>query len=155
MLGPMVNPAFVNKQMVGVFSLELARLYGYIYQKTDKRFTIIYSLDGYDEISLTGDFKMVTNEYESILSPAEINLNQYKPEELFGGDGVKEAAAIFKNVLEGQGNPAQNDVITANAGMAINCYYPEKSLEESIALAKASLESGKALASFRKLVNES
>ena len=155
MLGPMVNPAFVKKQMVGVFSLELARLYGYIYQKTDKRFTIIYSLDGYDEISLTGDFKMVTNEYESILSPAKISLKQYKPEELFGGNGVEEAAVIFKNVLEGKGNPAQNDVITANAGMAINCYHPEKSVQESIALAKESLESGQALVSFSKLVNES
>lgn len=144
MLGPMVNPSFPQCQLVGVFSLELSRVYQYIYQQTDKDFTIVHALDGYDEVSLTGDFKTITNKGEQIYSPADFNMNQIKPEEIFGGDTVPEAAEIFKKVLSGKGSEAQNNVVIANAALALQCYFPEKSAEQNIIDARASLLEGKA-----------
>ena len=144
MLGPMVNPSFPEYQLVGVFSLELARVYQYIYQQTNKKYTIVHALDGYDEVSLTGDFKAISNTGEQVFSPTDFKMNQIQPEEIFGGDSVPEAAEIFKTVLNGQGTEAQNNVVIANAALALNCYFPEKSLEQNIADARASLLEGKA-----------
>ncbi len=151
MLGPMVNPAFPSKQLVGVFNLELARLYGYIYQETDKDFIILHSLDGYDEVSLTGDFKYISRSGEGIISPLEIGLQQLDPSDLFGGSTVEEAAGIFKNVLEGKGTKAQNQAILANAGLAI-ATGKSLSFNEGIEQAQESLNSGKALESFKKFI---
>ena len=154
MLGPMVNPAFPKKQLVGVFNLELARLYGYLYQETDKHFVILHALDGYDEISLTGDFKMITNHGESVLSPSDLGLSQIQPEALFSGDSVESSAKIFMNVLKGNGTKEQNEAVMANAGLAI---YTGKQLatpREGVEMARESLESGKALEKFKLLVNE-
>ena len=151
MLGPMVNPAFPQRQLVGVFSQELQRKYGYLYQKTDKRFVILYSLDGYDEISLTGAFKMVSNEGERIIRPEELGLPQVKAEELYGGESVDDAAKIFENILNGEGTTAQNSAVIANAGLALYC-GKGWTLEDSIAAARESLESGKALQTFKKLL---
>ncbi|WP_430814558.1 anthranilate phosphoribosyltransferase [Carboxylicivirga sp. RSCT41] len=144
MLGPMVNPSFPEHQLVGVFSLELARVYQYIYQQTSKQYVIVHALDGYDEVSLTGDFKAITNAGEQIYSPADFNMNQIKPDEIFGGDTVPDAAEIFIRVLEGKGTDAQNNVVIANAGLALNCYNPEKGLESNIEEARKSLLEGKA-----------
>ncbi|MCH8318682.1 MAG: anthranilate phosphoribosyltransferase, partial [Bacteroidetes bacterium] len=152
MLGPMVNPAFPKKQLVGVFSLELARLYTYLYQQSDKSFVILYSLDGYDEISLTGTFKHFSNTREQIIAPEELGLNSVKAEDIKGGKTIKESAEIFMNILKGKGTKAQNEVVIANAGMAIHCARPELNREEAIALAKESLESGKALEAFSHLI---
>ena len=105
MLGPMVNPSFPGKQMTGVFSLELARLYAYLFQQTDTEFVVIHALDGYDEISLTGAFKMVSGDDERILLPQDLGLNTYAPEELAGGKTVEESAKIFTSVLEGASMP--------------------------------------------------
>lgn len=154
MLGPMVNPAFVKKQMVGVFSLELARLYGYLYQHTGKRFIILHSLDGYDEISLTHEVKCIDNEGEHLLSPRDLGLHKWQPEQLAGGSTVEEAARIFERVLKNEGSPAQQEVVIANAGMAIRCARPGLSLEDALALARESLESGKALKSFRTFLEK-
>lgn len=151
MLGPMVNPAFPKNQLVGVFSLELARLYGYLYQNTDKRFMILHALDGYDEISLTGDFKYVARSEEKVLSPADIGLSRLDAASLAGGKTVEESAAIFTDILEGKGTDAQKAVIAANAGLALSTAR-EIPFEEGIAQAKESLESGKALNSFKKFV---
>ncbi|HAA14592.1 MAG TPA: anthranilate phosphoribosyltransferase [Cytophagales bacterium] len=151
MLGPMVNPSFPERQLVGVFSQELQRLYGYLYQKTDKRFVILHSLDGYDEISLTGDFKMWSNEGERIVSPEDLGLPRVKAEDLHGGASVEDAATIFKNILEGSGTEAQNAAVIANAGLALYC-GKGWSLEDSMAAARESLESGKALGTFKKLL---
>ena len=151
MLGPMVNPAFPQRQLVGVFSQELQRKYGYLYQKTDKRFVILHSLDGYDEISLTGAFKMVSNEGERIIRPEELGLPQVKAEELYGGESVDDAAKIFENILNGEGTTAQNSAVIANAGLALYC-GKGWTLEDSIAAARESLESGKALQTFKKLL---
>jgi len=144
MLGPMVNPSFPQNQLVGVFSLELARVYQYIYQQTNKNYAIVHAMDGYDEVSLTGDFKAITNQGERMYSPADFKMKQIHPTEIFGGDTVPEAAKIFTTVLEGNGTEAQNNVVIANAGLALNCYYPEKGLEQNIEEARQSLLSGKA-----------
>lgn len=153
MLGPMVNPAFPKKQLVGVFSLELARQYGYLYQDTDKDFVILHALDGYDEISLTGPFKYFSNKGEQIADPADLGLPNVKYEDLSGGDTVEDSAKIFLNVLEGKGTIQQNAAVVANAGMALYCANQEEGLEKAIALAQESLVSGKALNSFKKLLN--
>ncbi|MBO6660370.1 MAG: anthranilate phosphoribosyltransferase [Roseivirga sp.] len=151
MLGPMVNPSFPKKQLVGVFSLELARLYGYLYQKTDKHFVILHALDGYDEISLTGAFKKITNEKEEIVSPEEMGLQTIQPEAIFGGETVKESAKIFENILKGEGTKPQNEVVIANAAMAIQCGKGVSS-DDALGMAHESLESGKALKTFRKIL---
>ncbi len=153
MLGPMVNPSFPKNQLVGVFSLELARIYGYLYQKSDKNFVVLHSLDGYDEISLTGGFKMISNNSEQIIYPEDIGLNQVKAEELSGGKTIADSAKVFVDILSGKGTKAQNEAVIANAGMAIYCGKQLATMEEGIFQARESLESGKALTKFKKLVN--
>jgi len=153
MLGPMVNPAFPKKQMVGVFSLELARLYAYLYQQTDKQFVIVHALDGYDEISLTGDFKIIGNQTEKVLSPKDLQLPTLHADEILGGTTVEESAEIFMNVLTNQATPAQNQAVLANAAMGLQTARPSLTLGDAVAIARESLESGAALKSFRKLVD--
>ncbi|MEM8895081.1 MAG: anthranilate phosphoribosyltransferase [Bacteroidota bacterium] len=152
MLGPMVNPSFPKNQLVGVFSLELARLYGYLYQKTDKHFVILHSLDGYDEISLTGGFKMISDKEEQILHPQDVGLSQVKAEELAGGNSIEDSAKIFTTILEGKGTEAQNNAVLANAGMAIYCGKQLNSIADGIEEARESLFSGRAMETFKKLV---
>jgi anthranilate phosphoribosyltransferase len=144
MLGPMVNPSFPQNQLVGVFSLELARIYNYIYQQDTKNYSIIHSLDGYDEISLTGDFKSITQNGEHMYAPRDFGMSSVKPDEIFGGDTVPEAAGIFMAILEGKGTDAQNNVVVANAALALQCYFPTKDLKQCISEAKQSLKEGKA-----------
>lgn len=153
MLGPMVNPAFPKRQLVGVFSLELARQYGYLYQDTDKDFVILHSLDGYDEISLTGPFKYFSNNGEQLAEPADLGLPVVKEEDLSGGDTVEESARIFMNVLEGKGTPQQNAAVIANAGMALYCADQKNGFSPAMEKAKETLISGKALTAFKKLLN--
>lgn len=153
MLGPMVNPAFPKRQLVGVFSLELARKYGYLYQHTDKQFVVLHSLDGYDEISLTGAFKYFYNNGEQLADAADLGLPTVTYEQIGGGDSVADSAKIFMDVLEGKGTPAQNAAVIANAGMALYCADQQAGLLNSVAKAKEALESGKALESFKKLIN--
>lgn len=151
MLGPMVNPSFPKKQLVGVFSLELARLYGYLYQKTDKQFVILHALDGYDEVSLTGAFKKITHLQEEIVQPEDLGMNRIQPEAIFGGETVEESAKIFENILKGEGTKAQNNVVIANSAMALQC-GKGYSTAEALERAKESLESGKALKVFKTLL---
>ena len=153
MLGPMVNPAFPNKQLVGVFSLELARLYAYLYQQTGKRFAILHALDGYDEISLTGPFKMISNKGEEVIKPSDLGLQQHAAEAIRGGDTIEESAAVFMKILNGSGSKAQEEVVLANAGAALAC-GKGISFPEGIEEAKESLRSGKALETFRKLTGD-
>lgn len=153
MLGPMVNPAFPKKQLVGVFSLELARQYGYLYQDTDKDFVILHALDGYDEISLTGPFKYFFNGGEQIAEPGDLGLPQVTYEDLTGGETVEESAKIFMNILEGKGTTQQNATVVANAGMALYCANQNDGLKNALVKAKEALVSGKALKSFKKLLN--
>ncbi|MGV3504313.1 MAG: anthranilate phosphoribosyltransferase [Adhaeribacter sp.] len=152
MLGPMVNPARPKYQVVGVFNLELLRLYSYLYQQSDKRFIVLHSLDGYDEISLTGPFKMVMAEGEHLITPEALGSRRLQHAELAGGNTVAESAAIFQDVLEGRGTEAQNNVVLANAGLGIFCSNPKLTIPEALAEARESLVGGKALASFKKLL---
>ena len=152
MLGPMVNPSFPHNQLIGVYSLELARLYNYLYQTSDTKYTIIHSLDGYDEISLTSDFRYILNGVDQILSPEMLNYQKVNPSDLYGGKTVDEASTIFKNILEGNGTAAQNSVVIINSQMAIRCFYPSKSPDECKYIAEDSLLSGKALKSFTRLI---
>jgi anthranilate phosphoribosyltransferase len=153
MLGPMVNPAFPPRQLVGVFSLELARQYGYLYQQTDKDFVIIHDVQGYDEISLTGPFKLFSNEGEQVLEPTDLGLPEVKYEEIKGGSTVQESAEIFMNILQGNGTKAQNAVVVANAGMALYCGNRKEGIAAAIAKANEALESRKALKTFNLLMS--
>lgn len=152
MLGPMVNPSFPSKQLIGVYSLELARLYNYLYQQSSMKYMIIFSLDGYDEVSLTSDFKYILNGVEQIVSPETLNYKRSAPSELSGGKSVPEAASVFIKILKGEGTRAQNDVVTVNSEMALKCYYPLKSFEECREIASDSISGGKAYKSFIKLI---
>jgi len=151
MLGPMVNPAFPKNQMVGVFNLELQRLYGYLYQNTDKNYSIVHALDGYDEISLTGKTKIITNQSEIILEASDLGLKQINQSEIFGGDSVESSAKIFKSIISGQGTEAQNNVVCANSGLAI-ATVNNISHKAGFELAKQSLDSGKAKQSLELLI---
>jgi len=153
MLGPMVNPSFPSRQMVGVYSLELARIYAYLYQTTDKHYVILHSLDGYDEVSLTGPCKVITREVDRIYKPSELNMPTYDPRELSGGGTVDEAMKIFVNILENRASPARKDVVVANAGLALQTCFPDKSLEECLAQARESIESGSAMHAFKTLMD--
>jgi anthranilate phosphoribosyltransferase len=152
LLGPMVNPSFPRNQLVGVWNLETARLYNYIYQQTDKNYTILYSLDGYDEISLTSDFKLISNNEEELLSPEKIGLPRVTREEISSGKTVEDSVAIFLNLLNGRGSKAQKDVVIANSGYALRKLEPGKSIQECFELARESLHGGKALKSLKKLL---
>ena len=150
MLGPMVNPAFPKNQMVGVFNLELARMYGYLYQNTDKNFTVLHALDGYDEISLTGDTKTISNGSEGIIKPADFGLNAIGANEIVGGEDVAASAQIFLNILNGNGSEAQNNVVCANAGVAI-ATVEEISVKDGFEKAKESLLNGNGSIALKKL----
>ena len=150
MLGPMVNPSFPKNQLVGVYNLELARKYAYLYQNTDINFTILHSLDGYDEISLTCPTKTITDRMEGVLKPEDFGVRQLVQSEIEGGKTIEESAEMFMNILSGQGTEAQNNVVCANAAMAIATVTKCSPLE-GFELAKESLLSGKGLASLNKL----
>jgi len=150
MLGPMVNPAFPTNQMVGVFNLELARMYGYLYQNGTKNFTILHALDGYDEISLTGRTKTITRHSEAMLTPDDFGVRQLAQSEIAGGDSIESSAKIFVDVLGGKGTEAQNNVVCANSGMAIATVL-NLSPKEGFEKAKESLLSGKGLKVLKKV----
>jgi anthranilate phosphoribosyltransferase len=152
MLGPMVNPANPKNQLVGVFSLELARIYQYIYQHTDKKFSIVHNIDGYDEISLTDAFKVITHTGEKLLKPSDIVLPANKPEDIFGGNTVEESASIFKKVLAGEGSEAQSNAVLANAAMAINTMDETLTFEQCMEKAVNSLKGGQAAKALEKLL---
>ncbi|WP_339922444.1 anthranilate phosphoribosyltransferase [uncultured Cyclobacterium sp.] len=153
MLGPMVNPSFPKKQLVGVFSLELARLYGYLYQNNDVRFSILHSLDGYDEVSLTGDLKWISNDGEKVVNPEELGFSTILPEAIKGGSSIKDSAAIFMDILEGKGSPEQEAVVIANATIALTTSKPTWSLEKARETARETLKNGTALKVFKELIS--
>jgi anthranilate phosphoribosyltransferase len=149
-LGPLVNPSFPKNQIVGVYSLELARLYSYLFQKTKKNYAIIHSLDGYDEISLTGATKIISRKEENVYEPKDMGLTRSNPKSISGGNSIKESAEIFMNILNNKGTNSQNEVIFANSGLAISTALGI-SLNEGIEKAKESLFSNQALKTFNNL----
>jgi anthranilate phosphoribosyltransferase len=153
MLGPMVNPAAPTFQLVGVYNLEMARIYNYLLQQTGKAFTIIHSLDGYDEISLTNDTKVITNIGEHIYTPEQLGKRTVSASDIYGGNSVEEAAAIFTKIIKGEGTWAQNAVVLANAAMALKCTGKYPDYEGAYKAAVESLESGKAFQSLQTLIS--
>ncbi|MDO8366400.1 MAG: anthranilate phosphoribosyltransferase [Saprospiraceae bacterium] len=155
MLGPIVNPAQPPYQLTGVFNLELARTYQYLYRDTGKQFIVLHSLDGYDEFSMTGPAKYISNSEEKIIAPEHFGLRRLTQADLYGGETVEASAKIFMHVLENNGTAAQNQVVVANAGLAIHCLQPAMSVADCIETARESLVSGRALNKFAKLIEVS
>jgi anthranilate phosphoribosyltransferase len=152
MLGPMVNPASPAYQLVGVYNLEMARIYNYLLQPTGNAFTIIHSLDGYDEISLTNDTKVITNKGEFIMTPEQLGKRSVTPQDIYGGNTPEEAAKIFATVIKGEGTWAQSAVVLANAAMALHCTGAYSTYDDAYHAAVESLESGKAHGALKKLI---
>lgn len=153
MLGPLVNPATPHYQFSGVYSSEAGRVYSYFLQAEKKIFTVIHSLDGYDEVSLTSPVKMFNNSGETLIDFAEKGLKRISPTDIAGGNTIEESAKIFISVLENRASPEQHSVILANSALAINCIDPSKSIEDSVAIANEAIVSGKVLQRFRKLIS--
>ena len=151
-LGPIVNPLLPQRQMLGVYDLKMARLYHYIYQQMNNDFVVVHSLDGYDEISLTAPFKVIDKSGEKIFTPEQIGFTRGKEEELYGGNTTAEAAQIFDNVLSNTASDAQKNCVIANAAFAIQTIDNSLPIADCIAIAKDSIESGKAKATFKKFV---
>tara|TARA_B100000809_G_scaffold266851_1_gene332190 strand:+ start:23 stop:1009 length:987 start_codon:yes stop_codon:yes gene_type:complete len=139
MLGPLVNPSQPQNQLVGVFNLEIARIYNYLLQDTELNYGVVYALDGYDEISLTSSFKLFTKEAEKTITPEELGFKKLQQSEIFGGNSVPEAAEIFKCILEGKGTESQNNVVLTNAAFALRTFDANKSFETAFEEAKESL----------------
>jgi len=155
MLGPMVNPATPKHQMVGVFSLELARLYAYLYQQTDKNYTIVHALDGFDEVSLSCDFKTFTQQGERLYRVADLGFTPIEESAIQGGSDVAASAQIFKAVLNGEATDAQNNVVLCNAAFAIQTIQPEMTFADAYYAAEESLLSKRAKRSFEQLLQAS
>lgn len=152
MLGPMVNPAQPKNQIVGVFSLELARLYAYLYQLTDKNYTIIHAVDGFDEVSMTCDFKTFSKKGEVLNRIADLGFDEIKESEIQGGDTVESSAQIFTSILNGKGTDAQTNVVLCNAALAIQTIKQDAAFADCYYEAEESLMNKKALNSFKKLL---
>lgn len=152
LLGPLVNPSMPKRQLLGVADLKQMRLYVNVFQKLGMDFAVVTSLDGYDEISLTDKFKVVTNKYQMVRTPAELGLPKAKQSDLYGGDTPADAAKIFLDVLTGHGTSAQRWAVLANAAYAIQVMEPQENIATSLARAAESLDSGKAYATFKKFV---
>ena len=152
MLGPLVNPVLPTYQLLGVYNLPLLRLYTYTYQESKTKFAVVHSLDGYDEISLTNEFKVATCGNEKIYTPEGLGFARYQDTDLDGGQTPEDAAKIFDNIMNNTATEAQKNVVVINAAFAIQVVRPEKTIEECIALAKESLESGRALATLKKFI---
>ena len=153
MLGPLVNPASPQFQLIGVYSLEMARIYNYMLQQAGRPFAIIHSLDGYDEISLTGDTKVITLKGEKIMTAEKLGKRMVAPADIFGGNSVEEAGKLFIKILKGEGTWAQTAVVLANAAMALYCTEAYGKYEEAYNTAVESLESGKAYHSLELLLS--
>lgn len=151
MLGPLVNPSFPKNHVHGVFSLEVLRLYSFLHQNTKNNYNIVYALDGYDEISLTGKAKIISNHTEKIFSAQDLGLEAITQDSIFGGNTIADAAKIFTDIVNGKGTEAQNNVVCANAGLAI-ATTKQISHQQGFELAKESLFSGKAKMSLEKLI---
>ena len=153
MLGPLVNPVKPTHQSVGVYSLELARLYQYIFEESGTEYSIVHGLDGYDEVSLTSDSLVITNDQEVLLTPRHWNINKVKPSDIHGGETITQARDKLVKILKNTSSQSHKEVVMANAALAIKCFEKEKSFEECRQIAKESLDSGAAFNVLNKLIN--
>uniref|UniRef100_UPI0039A567CF anthranilate phosphoribosyltransferase n=1 Tax=Ornithobacterium rhinotracheale TaxID=28251 RepID=UPI0039A567CF len=153
MIGPLVNPAKPAHSLLGVYNLEMGRIYSYLLQRRAQHFMVVHSLEGYDEISLTGESVIITEKGTQLLNPSELLSQKVTPKELYGGKTTEEAAQLFKNILEGRGTAAQNEVVITNAALALKNTDKFGSYATCRALAEESLMAGKALNSLNQLIN--
>jgi len=153
MLGPLVNPASPTHQSVGVFNLELTRLYSYLLNESRTKYSIVYALDGYDEVSLTGQSLIINENGEKILNPEDFKFKKVQPTEIYGGKSIKEAATILVNILKNNSTDIQKNVVLANSALAIKCFESNKSIKECVSIAQESIDSGKALNAFKAVIN--
>lgn len=151
-LGPLVNPSEPGSRLTGVYNEQTLDLYGQLLEKSDEKFCIVFSKDGYDEISLTSDFIIYDNKGKRQKKPDEIGRKKYPQASLHGGKTVKEAADIFKNILEGKGTEAQNSVVLSNSAFALKTAQ-QISYQQALEKAERSLFDKKALEVFTKLVS--
>jgi anthranilate phosphoribosyltransferase len=151
-MGPLVNPANPTHQLSGVFNIETGRLYSYLMQKEKKQFMVVHSLDGYDEVSLTSRIKVFTPEGEGLLGPGSFGLPFNTPESLYGGGNIREAAEILLSILENRATQAQKNTVLANSALAVSCFNEKINLYDAVEVARESVDSGKALQCFRKLI---
>ncbi len=152
MMGPLVNPARPLKQVSGVYSLALMPFYKFIMEEEGMQFTIVHALDGYDEVSLTGTTKLITEKGEQMVDPDELGVDRLKPEEIFGADTIEGAIKTFEKILSGQGSSAQNSVVLINAALGIHCFKRDHSFQDCYDEAEESLKSGKAYKNIKNLV---
>jgi len=153
LLGPLVNPAAPQYQLSGVYNAEVGRIYSYFLQSQCKQFAVVYSLDGYDEVSLTSPIKHFSQQGETLINFEDFGFSTLSANDITGGATIEESAKIFMDVLSGKGSKAQNDVVIANSAIAISCYHFNKSLSESVEIAREVLVSGKAFSTFNKLIS--
>lgn len=149
-LGPLVNPLQPKNQLCGVYNLEISRLYGYVFENSKKNYSILYSLDGYDEISLTSDFMKISRNDSTINSPDYFGFNKINPDEIKGGESIKDSASIFTKILENEATKSQTDVVLANSAIAIQT-ITNKTIDECLSIAKQSIDSGSALNCLKKI----
>lgn len=152
-LGPLVNPAQPKYSVIGTYNLEIARLYQYLLQKQERNFTLVHAMDGYDEISLTADAKIITNSTEKIYAPEDFGFANIDSEAIFGGESIEQAAKLFKSILEGSGTDAQNAVVCVNAAVVLNSTGKFGDYNNCLKMAQESLTQGKALQAFNNLIN--
>jgi anthranilate phosphoribosyltransferase len=149
-LGPLVNPLQPKNQLCGVYNLEISRLYGYVFENSKKNYSILYSLDGYDEISLTSDFMKISRNDSTINSPDYFGFNKINPDEIKGGESIEDSASIFTKILENNATKSQTDVVLANSAIAIQT-ITNKTIDECLSIAKQSIDSGSALNCLKKI----
>ena len=149
-LGPLVNPSKPGRQLTGVFSRDLIKLYKYVFDQSNQDFAVLYSEDGYDEISLTSSFAWQSSFGQGNYSPLDLGFKNWKQSDLYGGDSVEDSAKIMVNILDGNGSKAQEEVVLANAGFGIKLFNQEKSILDCIGMAKESIDSGSALQKLKK-----
>jgi anthranilate phosphoribosyltransferase len=149
-LGPLVNPLQPKNQLCGVYNLEISRLYGYVFENSKKNYSILYSLDGYDEISLTSDFIKISRNDSTINSPDYFGFNKINPDEIKGGESIEDSASIFTKILENNATKSQTDVVLANSAIAIQT-ITNKTIDECLSIAKQSIDSGSALNCLKKI----
>jgi anthranilate phosphoribosyltransferase len=152
-LGPLVNPANPRFQVSGVFSIEVGRIYSYLLQNESKHFAVVYSLDGYDEVSLTSDTKLFSGSGEELITPEQFGLSKTTSDDLTGGNSVEDAARVFASVLENRCSQPQKNVVLANSALAIRCYKAKINLMDAVGIARESIDSGAALRVFKNLIN--
>jgi anthranilate phosphoribosyltransferase len=154
LLGPLVNPARVKHKYIGVYNQEVGRLYNYVLQNDSSNYNIVHSLDGYDEISLTGAFKSITSTTEKLIDPFDLGFELFNETELSGGNTIEEAAKVFTSVLENKATIAQKNVVIANSAFAMQTYFPGRQIQDCIAVCKETIESKKAEHLFKNLINQ-